>query len=539
LSAVVDEHCTQATAPIPQLPNCDVSQLAPEQHPVPQFDDVQPVHTPATQFWSVGHIEQLEPPVPHIPVVLPSSHTLPLQQPLGHDVLLHTHAPPTHTCPALQTAPVPHSHAPPLEQAFALAPHLTHPTPAVPHAAADGVSQTLPLQQPVGHELALHTHMPPAHAWPAAQAGPEPQEHVPSVQPSASARLHATQLAPVMPQAPLVGIVHVAPWQHPAGQDFASQTHAPPTHSCPATHGEPVPHWHMPIAEQLSVFLGSQTTHASPPKPHAPCDRALHVGPEQHPVAHVAAHPEQAPPAMHVSPVGQLSHMLPPLPQAPPVLPAWQVLLRQQPVPHETPSHVHCPLRHRCPAPQALPVPHMHTPADEQLSADPGVHAAHAVPCPPHAPRDGRVHEVPSQHPLGHEVASHTQTSCAQWRPALHGALLPHLHRPVPEHVLASSGSHAMQLPPPEPQVESECSSQVCAAEQHPLGQLVASHTQSPPTHRCPSTQGLFPPQLHVPVDEQPSPEVALHATQAAPPAPHVETVCGWHVRPEQHPDGH
>ena len=541
LSVVEALHCTQATPAVPQLAKSDVSQLAPEQHPVAQFVDVQPVHTPATQFWSAGHVEQVEPPVPHSAVVLPSSHTLPLQHPVGHEVLLHTHAPPTHTWPAPHAEPDPHSHVPPLEQPFALVPHLMHPPPAVPHAAADGVSQTLPLQQPVGQDAALHTQAPPTHCCFAAHSGPLPQEHVPSVQLSERNVSHAVQVTPFTPHAPVTGVVHVGPWvpgvQHPLGHDAASQTHAPPTHSCPATQGEPVPHWQTPIAEHPSVFLASQTTHASPPNPHAPCDRLLHVGPEQQPVAQVAAQPVHAP-AAQLSPEGQLSHMLPPLPHAPAVLPAWHALPKQQPVPHETPSHVQWPLRHRVPAPQAGPVPQRQWPAVEQLSADPGVHAVQAVPGVPHEASDGNVHDVPSQHPFGQDVASHTHTPCAQCRPALHGTLVPHRQAPVPEQLSARTGSHATQLAPAEPQVDKERSSHVCPL-QHPLGHDVASQTHSPPLHRCPSPHAALPPQLHVPAAEHPSLEVALHATHAFPPAPQVDADCTWHVRPVQHPEEH
>ena len=264
----------------------------------------------------------------------------------------------------------------------------------------------------------------------------------------------------------------------------------------------------------------------------------MQVGPEQHPVAHVAAHPVHAPPAEQLSPVGQLSHMLPPLPQAPAVLPGWHWLPEQQPVPHDTPSHWHWPLRHLCPTPHAWLVPHRHSPAMEQLSAEPGVHAVQAVPCAPHVASDGRVHEVPLQHPPGHDVASHTQTPCAQCRPALHGAPVPQRHAPVPEQSSVRTGSHATQLAPANPQVESERSSQVCPLQQ-PLGHEVASQTQNPPLHRCPFVHGLFPPHVHDPVEEQPSLDAASHATQALPPVPHVVADCAWHVRPEQQPEGH
>jgi hypothetical protein len=46
----------------------------------------------------------------------------------------------------------------------------------VPH-----VSQTLPLQQPLGHEVASQTQFPPEQRWPAPHTPCVPQPHVPVV----------------------------------------------------------------------------------------------------------------------------------------------------------------------------------------------------------------------------------------------------------------------------------------------------------------------------------------------------------------------
>jgi hypothetical protein len=52
--------------------------------------------------------------------------------------------------------------------------HAAHVAPPVPHEPVDsepyGSQVPLDVQQPFGHELALHTHCPPLHAWPVAQA---------------------------------------------------------------------------------------------------------------------------------------------------------------------------------------------------------------------------------------------------------------------------------------------------------------------------------------------------------------------------------
>jgi hypothetical protein len=111
-------------------------------------------------------------------------HEMPAQQPFGHDVELHTQPPPVrlHVCPVPQAA---------------------HPAPPVPHEPFDcdeGASHVLPLQQPAGHELALHTHWPVvvSHTWPLP---------------------HALHVAPPAPHEPLFSFAsasHPVPLQQPA-----------------------------------------------------------------------------------------------------------------------------------------------------------------------------------------------------------------------------------------------------------------------------------------------------------------------------------
>lgn len=65
------------------------------------------------------------------------------------------------------------------------------------------------------------------------------------------------------------------------------------------------------------------------------------------------------------------------------------------------------PLRQRCPALHARPLPHTHVPA-LQLSADTELHAAQEAPPVPHAATLVEVTHVPAaQQPLGHVVALH------------------------------------------------------------------------------------------------------------------------------------
>ncbi len=92
----------------------------------------------------------------------------------------------------------------------------------------------LPLQQPFGHEVELHTHWPePLHAWPAA---------------------HAAHARPPAPQEAFVSLASgshvVPPLQHPA--------HPPP------------PQEQVPVAEHESP--DAHALHAAPPVPHSELD---------------------------------------------------------------------------------------------------------------------------------------------------------------------------------------------------------------------------------------------------------------------------
>jgi hypothetical protein len=529
---------TQAAPATPQVVNVDVSHVAPAQHPSGQLVGVQPVQVPASlQFCSEGHAVHPEPPAPHIPVALPGSHVLPEQQPFGHEVPLHTHAPSTHTCSAVHFGPDPQTHAPALEQPLASAPQDTHAAPAVPHASTDATSHTLPWQHPVGHDVDVQAHIPPTHAWPGAHSVPPPHVHAPAVQASDLVASHAEQVTPFTPHVGDDDIVHVVPpTQHPVGHDAASQTHAPPTHACPAAHGAPLPHRHSPAVEHPSAFVASQATHASPPTPHAVGDRALHVGPEQQPVAHIWVQPEHAP-AVQVSPAGQLAHALPALPQAVSLFPGSQLLPLQQPEPHETASHTHTPFRHCCPeAHAAAPVPQVHAPAGEHPSEVSAGQVPHVAPGGAQVFSDSGVQMVPSQQPPGQDVASHLHAPPAQCSPGLQDGPAPHWQAPLPEQVSARVGSQAKHVAPPAPHVERLLSLHVVSLQQ-PVHD-VASHTQPPPTHLCPDEHALRPPHAQSPAAEQPSP-VVPHAMHAAPPAPHVDVDGLLHVVPVQHPVGH
>jgi hypothetical protein len=120
--------------------------------------------------------------------------------------------------------------------------------PGVLHADAVVVVHTLPLQQPLGHEVASQMQLPPEQRCPPAQIAPVPQEHAPPLQPSARVGSQAMQPEPGIPHCMAVtGVLHVAPEQQPPQLLELQPEHAPP--------------------EQL--WPPGQVWHARPPAPHA------------------------------------------------------------------------------------------------------------------------------------------------------------------------------------------------------------------------------------------------------------------------------
>jgi hypothetical protein len=108
---------------------------------------------------NVGLHARHEPPFgPQLLAVGGATQVLPLQQPLGQLVELHTQFPLTHAWPAPHTAPAPHLQvpfaaqvSPPSEGQFA------HDAPFSPQLVAlGGVTQELPLQQPEVQLVELH-----------------------------------------------------------------------------------------------------------------------------------------------------------------------------------------------------------------------------------------------------------------------------------------------------------------------------------------------------------------------------------------------
>jgi hypothetical protein len=359
-----------------------------------------------------SQLTQVPPPVPQ--VVRPAVTQAPAaQHPVGQDWALHTQAPATQTVPGPQAGPDPHAQVPLVGSQLSLVDVLqvVHARPATPQVAAAGTLQTPPAQQPPEQEVALHTQAPPTHTVPAPQAAPAPQWHSPvAAQLSARPPSHITQAAPPVPHEAFEGVMQVEPEQQPWGQvvglqsaqappahmrppqswqaapplpqlvatvpgrqvllaqqplghEVRSQTHAPPTQRCPAPHGAPpAPHWQAPVVEQRSALL--------------------------------AAHARQ---------------VAPPIPQASIVVGVLQVLPVQQPLGQEKASHTQAPATQRCPATHAAPAPHAQLPAARQLSAVAMSQVTQTAPAAPQRVSDRDTQVAPSQQPVGHDAALHTQ----------------------------------------------------------------------------------------------------------------------------------
>jgi hypothetical protein len=142
------------------------------------------------------------------------------QQPLGQEKASQTQVPLTQRWPLAQAAPAPHAQVPEVVQPSAAAlSQEVQAAPPAPQRASERETQVAPSQQPLGHDVALQTHLPAEQRWPAPHAGPAPQEHVPpDEQPSARVASHPTQAAPPLPHVVSDGGLQVAPEQQPPGQ---------------------------------------------------------------------------------------------------------------------------------------------------------------------------------------------------------------------------------------------------------------------------------------------------------------------------------
>lgn len=181
-------------------------------------------------FWPLGHWQapplqtcppmvqawQLLPLVPQAEVVLPAMQVVPEQQPLPHELELHTHTPPTHCWPLEQAALLPHLQpvAEQLSEVKVL--QLTQPTPEEPQLEGQLEVTQLLLEQQPEQELELHWHTPLTHCWPAAHGEPEPQAQAPAAEQLSALMPQMLHEPPVWPHAPVVVPAwHWPLWQQP------------------------------------------------------------------------------------------------------------------------------------------------------------------------------------------------------------------------------------------------------------------------------------------------------------------------------------
>jgi hypothetical protein len=288
----------QLAPPVPHALCDGRAHRLPVQQPLAQ-EVASQTHLPPEQRWPLTHAgpvphaqaavaEQLSalvglqathapPPVPHAPSER-GVQLLPLQQLLGQEVALQTHAPATHCWPLAHAGPEPQRHEPPPQLSAVIALQATHAAPAVPHALVDGETQVEPVQQPPGHEVALQpAHAPPVQLWPGG--------HVWHALPPAPHEFVAVPGRQLLPE------------QQPLAHEAGVHTQLPPTQAWPLTHGGPLPHAHAPLGEQPSASALGHETHAPPPEPHAPSDGTTQLAPLQQPLAHEVASHTHAPPA--------------------------------------------------------------------------------------------------------------------------------------------------------------------------------------------------------------------------------------------------
>jgi hypothetical protein len=322
--------------------------MVPEQHP---FGHEVPSHThaPPTQRWPTEqgappphwqlpvaeHRSAVIPQLVHAPPFAPQLPTacalqvVPEQHPVGHDVPSHTQLPCAQRWPAPQAGPAPQPQLPVAEQLSAVMTlHATHARPADPQLVSDGgVTQVVPLQQPLGHDVPSQTQAPATQRWPVPHIGPPPHEQLPPlVQRSALLASQPTQVVAPMPQVVSEGWLQVAPEQHPlgqlvalqplhrpavqvcpagqrsqtlppapqdvtllpvrqappeqhpVGQDVPSQTQVLPMQRWPASHAGLIPQRQAPIEEQLSARV-SHMAQVDPASPQVGKDRAAQVVP--------------------------------------------------------------------------------------------------------------------------------------------------------------------------------------------------------------------------------------------------------------------
>jgi hypothetical protein len=196
------------------------------------------------------------------------------------------------------------------------------------------------------------------------------------------------------------------------------------------------------------------------------------------------------PPQVHLPPAPQPSPLEPQAVQASPPEPHSVVDVEvTQPVAVQQPLHVAGPHATQTPPTQVLPPlhatppPQVHTPPVQPSATLP--QATHDAPFVPQTLALGVEQLFPAQQPLGHEVASQMHDPLTQCCPDAHAGPFPHWQVPLGEHVSDVIVSHAVQVEPLLPHVLSLRATHWVPLQQ-PVGQEMPSHSQLPPTQRCP-----------------------------------------------------
>jgi hypothetical protein len=197
----------------------------------------------------------------------------------------------------------------------------------------------------------------------------------------------------------------------------------------------------------------------------------------------------------------------------------------QQPVGQEVASHTQPEPEQRWPMGHAIAAPQRQSPAAPQLSAR-ASQATQVEPALPQVLSPRAWQTLAAQHPLGHEVASHTQLPPTQRWPPAHCGLLPQAHLPSAPQPSERAGSQATHSAPPTPQVASARALQVVPAQQ-PAAHETASQTHMPPTQRCPATHCVAPPQRQSPVTAHESARFTSQLVHAPPLTPQEPSARG------------
>jgi hypothetical protein len=289
----------------PEAHEAEVQRQVPPTHwrPAPQAGPLPQPQVPLLQTFATSgvHAVQLPPLVPQAEAFAIWQVPLRSQQPFGQEVELQPQLPagltPVHCWPAPHALALPpHTHTRLALQVLLLPLQTAQAAPAFPHAAAVVPVWHLPVmsQQPVEHVDELQMQVPPWHFCPAWQAGPPPQLQVPLVQPSANCAVHAMHALPPPPQLPaVVCVTQVVPLQQPVEHEVVLHWQVPFTHCWPGRQAGPAPQRQLPLVQLFPSV--PQLRQVAPVMPHADCDGAVQVVPEQQPVGHEVESQMQAP----------------------------------------------------------------------------------------------------------------------------------------------------------------------------------------------------------------------------------------------------